>query len=75
MGIDLKAKGYVLICIIINAIHYGFPQNRERAYYVAVKEGLAFCETSFRSYMEMLALDEPLPLDTFFLDDEHPYIM
>ena len=73
---DLAEVGYVLADLLLNAALCGFPQDRERAWFAAIRKDLCSPEfpNDFYDLVDLLQLPEPMPLSRFILADSHPYV-
>lgn len=73
---DMTAAGYKVAALILNSATCGLPQDRDRAYFVCVREELTddSWEDKFFEVVEDLKRPEPMPLSRFVLPDSHPYV-
>ena len=75
---DLDREGYVLLCHQLNACDAGFPQDRRRAWFIAVRKDIfdsASSEELFMQAIESMKLETTLPLGKFLLAEDHPYLV
>ena len=73
---DLAAAGYRLFDVEANSADYGLPQDRRRAWFVAILDGLCLLQSNadFQCLMDTLKLDDHLPLARFLLPPGHSYL-
>ena len=73
---ELAKEGYRFFDTIANSADYGLPQDRRRAWFVALPEELCLLPSNvdFESLMDTLKLPEHLPLARFLLPPEHSYL-
>ena len=76
MEADLRARGYCLFFIKLNAVRYGLPQSRQRAWFSAIREDVVVerAKWNFAELVAQLELCEPLPLRDFLLPPGDKYL-
>ena len=76
MQADVDSAGYVLADVLLNSHQCGLPQDRWRAWFVALRKDL--CRDDWRlrfvECAEALKLPQVVPLSRFILPCSHPYV-
>ena len=75
---ELAEQGYKLVYTMLNAADSGFPQDRERAWFLGIREDLAseeFTWPNFQDLIDCLKIPCSLHLSEFLLPPKHPYLV
>jgi site-specific DNA-cytosine methylase len=79
--------GYIVLCMFLNVVEFGYPQNRERAYLVGVlisdspinqTNTVFWLAPIWTSDVQAATIDmrtAPIPLQHFLLPDDHPDVV
>lgn len=77
MKADLLERGYALWDVILNAADCGFPQDRNRVYFLAPRLDCVhnmMNDVKFHNFVQDLQLFKHLPLSRFILPKDHWYL-
>ena len=75
---ELKELGYTLVQVLLNAADCGFPQDRLRAWFLAVRDDVARDDLTLPNFVDLIdamKLPTHLPLSDFVLAPDHPYLL
>ena len=76
MQTDLEAKGYTLFKIVLNACHFGLPQDRLRAWFSAIRTDVMATrdDSDLPGLIDLLRIPQHLPLHRFILPPGNTYL-